>query len=91
MVQIDVSTPHLSELNRTIGLLAQFKSRCRETRGSAVWKQTLKKRDTVGDSWRELLRIRGAGGIMSAAYAPAGATNKRAAYNSSQTRTNATN
>ena len=81
MVQIKVSTPHLSDFNRTIGLHAQFKSRCRETRGSAIWKHTLKKPDTVGDSWRDWLRIGGAGGIMLAAYAPGGATNKQSYKN----------
>ena len=46
----------------------------RETHAAAIWKQTLKKLDIPGDSWRDLVRIGVPGGVMLAAYAPEGST-----------------
>ena len=82
MVQIKVSTPHLSDFNRTIGLHAQFKSRCRETRGSAIWKHTLKKPDTVGEIGS------GSEGLAESCWRPMPQEERQT---SSHTRINATN
>ena len=41
-----------------------------ETCGAAIWKQTSKKLDTAGDSWRAWLRNGMTGEIMMVAYSP---------------------
>ena len=44
----------------------------RETPGATTWKQTPKKLDTAGESWRDWLRIQVPGGFMLAAYTTGG-------------------
>ena len=39
-----------------------------ETQGAAIWKQTSKKLDTHGDSWRDWLRTVVPGGVMLAEW-----------------------
>ena len=39
-----------------------------KTSGAMIWKQTSKKRDTIGDNWRNWQWTRMPGGIVSAAY-----------------------
>ena len=50
--------------------LVTVKDDDRETLGAAIWKQTSKKLDTPGYSWRHWLSTEVLGGIMLAAYAP---------------------